>query len=47
MGVQARKIDYPVVIDNDFAVWRAFANNILDAVAEHGGAGAQPQEFSK
>src|SRR4030081_3734534 len=24
-AVEARKIDYPVAIDNDFKVWRAFA----------------------
>ena len=26
-AVQARKIDYPVAIDNDFEVWRAFTIN--------------------
>ena len=26
-AVSARKIDYPVAIDNDFEVWRAFNNN--------------------
>ena len=31
-AVQARKIDYPVAIDNDFAVWRAFANNYWPAL---------------
>jgi hypothetical protein len=31
-AVQARRIDYPVAIDNDFAVWRAFANNYWPAV---------------
>lgn len=31
-AVQARKIDYPVVVDNDFAVWRAFANNYWPAL---------------
>src|SRR5205814_9196025 len=30
--VQARKIDYPVAIDNDFGVWRAFANNYWPAL---------------
>jgi len=31
-AVEARKIDYPVAIDNDFAVWRAFANNYWPAL---------------
>jgi hypothetical protein len=31
-AVGARKIDYPVAIDNDFAVWRAFANNYWPAL---------------
>ena len=31
-AVQARKIDYPVAIDNDFAVWGAFANNYWPAL---------------
>ena len=31
-AVQARKIDYPVAIDNDFRVWRAFANNYWPAL---------------
>jgi len=31
-AVQARKIDYPVAIDNDFEVWRAFANNYWPAL---------------
>jgi thiol-disulfide isomerase/thioredoxin len=31
-AVQARRIDYPVAIDNDFAVWRAFANNYWPAL---------------
>ena len=31
-AVDARRIDYPVAIDNDFAVWRAFANNYWPAL---------------
>ena len=31
-AVSARKIDYPVAVDNDFAVWRAFANNYWPAL---------------
>ncbi len=31
-AVSARKIDYPVAIDNDFEVWRAFANNYWPAL---------------
>jgi thiol-disulfide isomerase/thioredoxin len=31
-AVEARKIDYPVAIDNDFAVWRAFANHYWPAL---------------
>jgi hypothetical protein len=31
-AVQARMIDYPVAIDNDFAVWQAFANNYWPAL---------------
>jgi len=31
-AIQARKIDYPVAIDNDFEVWRAFANNYWPAL---------------
>src|SRR5437870_6771841 len=31
-AVEERKIDYPVAIDNDFAVWRAFANNYWPAL---------------
>lgn len=31
-AVEARNIDYPVAIDNDFAVWRAFANNYWPAL---------------
>ena len=31
-AVQARKIDYPVAIDNDFAVWQAFANHYWPAL---------------
>jgi hypothetical protein len=31
-AVQARKIDYPVAIDNDFAVWSAFANHYWPAL---------------
>jgi thiol-disulfide isomerase/thioredoxin len=31
-AVDARKIDYPVAIDNGFAVWRAFANNFWPAL---------------
>ena len=31
-AVQARKIDYPVAVDNDFAVWQAFANNYWPAL---------------
>ena len=31
-AVEARKIDYPVAIDNDFGVWRAFANNYWPAL---------------
>jgi thiol-disulfide isomerase/thioredoxin len=31
-AVHARKIDYPVAIDNDFGVWRAFANNYWPAL---------------
>jgi len=31
-AVEARKIDYPVAIDNDFEVWRAFANNYWPAL---------------
>src|SRR5437879_10031651 len=31
-AVQARKIDYPVAIENDFEVWRAFANNYWPAL---------------
>ena len=30
-AVQARKIDYPVAVDNDFAVWSAFANHYWPA----------------
>src|SRR2546421_2704408 len=32
-AVEARKIDYPVAIDNDFEVWRAFANNYWPALS--------------
>jgi len=32
-AVEARKIDYPVAIDNDVAVWRAFANNYWPALS--------------
>lgn len=32
LAVQARRIDYPVAVDNDFAVWRAFANNYWPAL---------------
>jgi thiol-disulfide isomerase/thioredoxin len=31
-AVQARKIDYPVAIDNDFEVWQAFANHYWPAL---------------
>jgi hypothetical protein len=31
-AVQARKIDYPIAIDNDFEVWRAFANHYWPAL---------------
>src|SRR5712691_7607542 len=31
-AVEARKIDYPVAIDNNFAVWGAFANNYWPAL---------------
>ena len=31
-AVDARKIDYPVAIDNGFTVWRAFANNYWPAL---------------
>lgn len=31
-AVQARKIDYPVAVDNDFEVWRSFANNYWPAL---------------
>jgi Thioredoxin like C-terminal domain/AhpC/TSA family len=31
-AVEARRIDYPVAIDNSFAVWRAFANNYWPAL---------------
>jgi thiol-disulfide isomerase/thioredoxin len=31
-AVEARKIDYPVAIDNDFEVWRAFANSYWPAL---------------
>src|SRR5205823_2306051 len=31
-AVEARKIDYPVAIDNDFAVWRAFTNHYWPAL---------------
>ena len=31
-AVEARKIDYPVAVDNDFKVWRAFANNYWPAL---------------
>jgi hypothetical protein len=31
-AVRARKIDYPVAIDNDFEVWRAFNNNYWPAL---------------
>jgi thiol-disulfide isomerase/thioredoxin len=31
-AVQARKIDYPVAVDNDFRVWRAFTNNYWPAL---------------
>jgi thiol-disulfide isomerase/thioredoxin len=33
-AVEARKIDYPVAIDNDFEVWRAFANNYWPALVD-------------
>ncbi|MFJ6168755.1 redoxin domain-containing protein [Micromonospora orduensis] len=31
-AVAARSIDYPVAIDNDFAIWRAFANQYWPAL---------------
>ena len=31
-AVDARRIDYPVAIDNEFAVWRAFANHYWPAL---------------
>ena len=31
-AVETRKIDYPVAVDNDFAVWRAFANHYWPAL---------------
>ena len=31
-AVQARKIDYPVAVDNDFEVWRSFANHYWPAL---------------
>jgi thiol-disulfide isomerase/thioredoxin len=31
-AVEARKIDYPVAIDNDFKVWQAFANHYWPAL---------------
>jgi thiol-disulfide isomerase/thioredoxin len=31
-AVQARKIDYPIAIDNDFEVWHAFANHYWPAL---------------
>src|SRR5207245_6905313 len=31
-AVATRKIAYPVAIDNDFRVWRAFANNYWPAL---------------
>jgi hypothetical protein len=31
-AVEARQIDYPVVIDNDFRVWQAFANHYWPAL---------------
>jgi thiol-disulfide isomerase/thioredoxin len=31
-AVEARKIDYPVAIDNDFGVWRTFANHYWPAL---------------
>jgi hypothetical protein len=31
-AVQARKIDYPIAIDNDFEVWQSFANHYWPAL---------------
>ena len=31
-AVDARKIDYPVAVDNDFEVWHAFANHYWPAL---------------
>src|SRR5207253_5345940 len=31
-AVEARRIDYPVAIDNDFEVWQAFANHYWPAL---------------
>jgi thiol-disulfide isomerase/thioredoxin len=31
-AAQARRIDYPIAIDNDYAVWRAFANHYWPAL---------------
>ncbi|MGC4758438.1 redoxin domain-containing protein [Micromonospora trifolii] len=31
-AVAARSIDYPVAVDNDYAIWRAFANNYWPAL---------------
>jgi thiol-disulfide isomerase/thioredoxin len=38
-AVEARKIDYPVAVDSDFKVWRAFANQYWPALyfADHEG----------
>jgi thiol-disulfide isomerase/thioredoxin len=31
-ATQARRIDYPIALDNDYAVWRAFANHYWPAL---------------
>jgi hypothetical protein len=31
-AAQAMRVDYPIVIDNDFAIWRAFENNYWPAL---------------
>ena len=41
-AVQEMKIDYPVAVDNDYAVWRAFDNSLLARLVLRRRAGADP-----
>ena len=41
-ALQAMGVDYPIAVDNDFAVWRAFDNNYWPALYFIDARGADP-----